>query len=86
MQSDELEGWRRQIDRVDSELMALLARRKRISKKIMNWKKVHNCPFLDPDREKDLLNRLTKMAKSLELDSVWIRELYGLILKNSKTL
>lgn len=85
MHSEELEGWRRQIDRLDSELVALLARRREISKKIMGWKKEKGLPFLDEDREKELLERLSEIAKSFDLDAHWVKELYQLILKNSKT-
>lgn len=51
----EISGLREQIDKVDKELLELLAKRYKLSTDIANAKRSQNVPLLDSDREREIL-------------------------------
>ncbi|MCH9633928.1 MAG: hypothetical protein S4CHLAM7_06620 [Chlamydiae bacterium] len=84
MTDKELESWRLKMDELDNQLLMILSQRVEISNKIMSWKKGRNAPLLDSSREAELLDRLEKKALELQLSTQLIREIYALILRDSK--
>lgn len=55
---------RQQIDEIDNELLAILAKRMRVSKEIGQYKKEHNMPVLQTVRYDEILeNRVSQAAK-----------------------
>ena len=54
----ELTACRREIDRIDRELLALFAERMEVSARVAAYKREHGLPVLDPAREQEKLREL----------------------------
>lgn len=80
----ELEELRKEIDRIDDEIIMLLSKRKTLVKDIAVLKKTKNAPVFDKEREAQLMIRLKKKAKENGLDEDFISKLYSHILENSR--
>lgn len=72
---DRLSDMRRQIDAVDADILAALARRMTISREIGEYKQDHNISAVQPERYNDILRSRSHMAESLGLDPQFIRTL-----------
>jgi len=80
-----LETLRKKIDLLDTELLRVLAQRLEISKEIAKFKKKHDLPIQNKEREEQLLKERTKIFKELGFsDEKFVRELFELILKKSR--
>ena len=53
----ELSDYRRQIDDIDSQLLALFYRRMDVAAQIGGYKKAHNLPALDAGRARGVFDR-----------------------------
>lgn len=71
--TEDLTCLREQIDKLDDELLELLARRMRISREIGKYKKDHDMPVLQTGRYGELLARRTEQAATLDMDPTFIR-------------
>jgi chorismate mutase len=76
-----LENFRKEINEINLELFDLIKRRMDVSKKVGEFKKQNNMPIFDVEREKDIFE---KLAEEKGLDKVFIRNLFELIIKQSK--
>lgn len=83
---DELEGIRRDIDKIDNELLVLLAKRFECSTKIVAIKKQLQMPVFDGKRENDLLERITHAAKTLGLSKDAAIAIFQEILHQSRRI
>ncbi|MEO1958480.1 MAG: prephenate dehydratase [Nautiliaceae bacterium] len=54
---------RKEIDRIDNELIRLLNKRMEIVKKVGELKNNTNAPIYRPEREKEIIDRLTEISK-----------------------
>ena len=79
-----LEELRKEIDKIDNEIISLLSKRKGMSQKIAEIKKQSDKPILDQSREQQVMKRLKKLSKEKGLDENFIISLYNIILKNSR--
>jgi chorismate mutase/prephenate dehydratase len=59
----ELKKLREQIDKIDNEILKLLNKRMEIVKKVGELKNSSNAPIYRPEREKEIIERLTKLSK-----------------------
>lgn len=85
MTESDLTGLRRAIDAVDSRLLELMAERVRLVLEVGKYKAVHNLPIYDPERERQLLERLTAAAPApLEPDTV--RRIFERLIDESRRL
>lgn len=66
---------RKQIDEIDEQLLATLAKRMRISKEIGTYKKEHNMPILQEGRYNDILENRAKLGKAMELNPEFVAEI-----------
>jgi chorismate mutase len=57
----DIEHWRREIDDIDAELLRLLNARARLALKVGALKQAAHLPFCDPERERNVLQRLQEM-------------------------
>ena len=73
----ELKDLRNKIDQIDQELVTLIEKRIEIVKQIGEYKKKHNLPILDQNREQEVLD---KNSKYLSNESN--KEAYLEIMKN----
>ena len=74
---------RRDIDRVDDELIELLARRMRIAAEIGQYKKEHNMPVIQADRYNDLMENRVKSAEAVGMSDEFIRTVLAAIHEES---
>ena len=73
----ELSDYRRQIDDIDSQLLALFYRRMDVAAQIGGYKKAHNLPALDAGRERAKLQQIADSAPEALRD--YTVSLYSLI-------
>ncbi|MFC3032389.1 chorismate mutase [Pseudoalteromonas fenneropenaei] len=83
MTEDTLQALRRDINEIDSDLLVLLAKRRRISHSVLEYKITNNKPIRDEAREQALLEKLISYGKSLGLDAYYINNVFQLILEDS---
>ena len=58
----ELNDYRKELDRIDEEMLQLFVRRMDISAEIAGWKKENGLPVLDQRREKQKLQRVEELT------------------------
>ncbi len=78
-----LDDYRKQIDEIDSELTALMAKRMEVSANIAEYKLKNALPVLDRARERDKLAKI--VASADEKYASYLRSLYSLIFELSRT-
>lgn len=83
MINNTLQALRHDINEIDSELLILLAKRRRISHSVVEYKIQHNKPIRDEQREQALLENLIAYGKSLGLDAYYITSIFQTILEDS---
>ncbi len=59
----ELQKLRKEIDSIDNEILRLLNKRMEIVKKVGELKNNTNAPIYRPEREREIIERLTKLSK-----------------------
>ncbi len=85
MSDSDLTGLRKAIDAVDSRLLELMAERIRLVLEVGQYKTAHGLPIYDPERERQLLDRLQAAAPApLEPDTV--RRIFERLIDESRRL
>lgn len=74
-----LTDWRDQIDKLDFQLLQILAERRKIVLEIGDYKKEQGLPPLDTQRWEQVLQSKISLAKDLDISPEFIRDLYNLI-------
>lgn len=78
-----LNAFRQKIDLLDKKILNLLAKRTLVSRKIGHYKKRNNVKPLDEERWQKVLEKNLESAKSLNLDLIFIKQIFSLIHKYS---
>lgn len=81
---DELSRCREEIERIDREIIALLARRLTLGKRTGDLKRDAGLPILDPTREAAVIRRVTEEAREAGLPPEPIREVFWQIVGMSR--
>jgi len=81
---NELEGWRRKIDRADTCILKFLSWRFGYVRKIKALKKKNGKPVVVPERERDLLADRLKKGIRRGLDPLVVLEIWGVIIRKSR--
>jgi len=81
--TENLAELRRQIDRIDNDLLALLAKRMRISREIGQYKKEHSMPVLQTQRYDEILKRRGAQADELGIGSGFVKTILQVIHEES---
>ncbi len=76
---DELLNLRTQIDRIDEEMLNLLAERFGVTAKVGELKAKNGLESVDPVREQEKLERLRSLAEARSLNSEFILDLFQTI-------
>ena len=84
--TESLTELRRQIDEIDNELLAILAKRIRISKEIGQYKKEHNMPVLQTRRYDAVLKKHTNAAVNLGINPDFLKNIFASIHEESVRL
>ncbi len=79
MKHASLTQWRREIDKLDSELLSLLAKRMEIVQKIGKLKQISHVPALDKKRWRQILKAIDGEAEKLKLSKKFVHELFSII-------
>lgn len=72
------------IDRLDEEIVTLLARRLEKVKQVVALKKEQGLPIYHPAREENLISRRREQAREAGLDPDHVEELYRCIIRQSR--
>jgi len=74
----ELEHLREKLDAINEEIIALLAKRRSVTKQVAELKKKENLPVLDEKRERLQIDKVREIAKKHALDPEIIEKLFDL--------
>lgn len=80
---DELNQLRNEIDKIDSELVELLARRAKITTKVGQYKSLVGLPIYVPEREAELIAKRREEAESKNVSPVLVEDLLRRIIRES---
>jgi chorismate mutase len=80
----ELGKCRDEIETIDNDIIALLARRMAIGKRTGDLKRIAELPILDPTREAAVIRRVAEGARELGLPVEPVREIFWQIVGMSR--
>lgn len=80
-----IQDWRRKIDEIDGELLRLLNERSRCAAEVGKLKRAAKLPLYQPEREGEILNRVTH-ANPGPLPDTAIRRLFERILDEARAV
>ena len=81
-----MEKYRKKINKVDSEIIKLLAKRRELSREIIRLKNEIQSSIRDIAREKELLTQLIELGKKEGLDSEFVKKVFHEIIDDSVKL
>ncbi len=81
-----MEEYRKKINKVDSEIIKLLAKRRELSREIIRLKNESQSSIRDKVREKELLTQLIELGKKEGLDSEFVKKVFHEIIDDSVKL
>lgn len=79
-----LEALRAKIDQIDSQLVNLLAQRRKVVEQVAEFKRDHDLPVSHPAREENLISARRCQGGEAGLDPDYIEDLFRTILRNSR--
>ena len=79
----DIEHWRKEIDDIDAELLRLLNARARLALKVGALKQAADLPCRDPERERNVLQRLREMNYG-PLDERAVNKVFRRIIRESR--
>lgn len=79
MNKNQLNDLRKQIDELDKQMIALLAKRMSVVKEVGEYKKQNNIPPLDEKRWQEVLQSRIAIAEKLGLSGKLVSEIYEVI-------
>ncbi|HVX41843.1 MAG TPA: chorismate mutase [Gemmatimonadaceae bacterium] len=82
--AEELARCREEIERIDSEIVSLLARRMVLGKRTGELKRLAGMPILDPTREAAVIRRVANVAREAGLPPEPVREVFWQIVGMSR--
>lgn len=85
MTESDLAGLRKAIDAVDARLLELIAERIRLVLAVGAYKAEHGLAIYDPERERQLLERLTSSPPA-PLEAETVRRIFERLIDESRTL
>lgn len=74
----DLNELRLEINEITKQMVELFEKRLDVSKEVANYKKEHNLPIFQPEREKEVIELYTKDARYKELTTQFIEDLMEL--------
>lgn len=79
-----VERWRKKIDKIDNEIVRLIARRKEYAKRIGKEKRKKKMPIRDTKREKKVLAKVRTAAKKHGIDEGKVERLFAHLIEVSR--
>ncbi len=84
--ADKLKDFRKNIDKIDGEILKLLADRFTIVKKIGKYKGFNGVKIFDKERENQILNKIKIESRKYKTNEKYIENIFKSIIKNSKEI
>lgn len=84
--SDKIQKIRSQIDRIDKVIITALAERMSLMPEIGLYKKEYNIPIFQEKREQEIMARLKKISKELDLEESFVEEIFLSIFNEAKRI
>jgi chorismate mutase len=81
----DIEGWRKEIDRIDEKLVELLNERSKCAIEIGRLKRALGLPVYSPSRESDVIKHVTRLNGG-PLEPEAIRRLFERIIDESRSI
>jgi chorismate mutase len=81
----DLDALRKSIDDVDRRLLELMAKRVRLVLAVGDFKRAHQMPVYDPERERTVLDRLASLAEP-PLDGATVRRVFERLVDEMRRL
>jgi len=78
-----LEGFRQEIDALDSQIIEALAKRFEIAKRVADFKKQQGIPMMQPDRVEAVKRRRRELGMQHGLDGGFMVARYSLIIQET---
>lgn len=79
----ELQEIRENLDRLDKEMLAILAERMNLIPKVAEYKRQNNIPRYQPDREQAVLESKRKFAVEMSLNPDLVEDIYKRIIQDA---
>lgn len=83
---EQLQIYRQEIDKIDLEIINLLAKRFDVVKQVWEFKKIHNLPPLQPSRWLEVLNSRKNLWENLWINPNFIENVWEEIHKEALSL
>ncbi|MDD3049930.1 MAG: chorismate synthase [Candidatus Cloacimonetes bacterium] len=83
-QSHYLADFRDSIDKIDEEIIMSIYRRQQISEFVGKYKEINNLPIDNPEREKQIIERIENLCKLLELPEKEVEQIWQILFRCSK--
>ncbi len=83
---NQLKSIRKLVDRIDSQLVNLIALRQNLSQEIGKIKKQNNLSVINPEREEMILERTSSIARKKKIDDKFVKKIFQLIIKQSRII
>ena len=77
---------RKEIDKLDKDLLKLLKKRKSLITKVAQIKKKYKLPLVQKAREADIDKKLSKFAKEHKLDKKFLQKIWKAMIDESKSI
>lgn len=78
-----LEEHRKEMERIDEQIIRLISRRMAISKRIFEVKRAEGRPIIDPERENRVLSLAMDLAVELNLDAGAVKSIFETLIAMS---
>lgn len=82
---DELEQCRKEIDKIDKEILSLFEKRMDVAVRVANYKKENNLPIYDEERESKIIRKNVDNLKNRQYDLL-ARRFFLSIMELSRSL
>lgn len=82
--SDTMESLRQEIDELDSALVSLLARRRRLVERVAQVKREQDLPVSHPAREENLISARRQQAVAVGLEADFVEDIFRILLRHSR--
>lgn len=75
---------RKEIDRIDTQLLSLIKQRLEVAKEVGLYKKAHNLPIIDKAREKEVLEDKRKKALEANVNPELMQKIFRLLIAEAR--
>lgn len=77
---------RKEIDKIDKDLLKLFKKRNKLAEKVGKIKKKHKLPIFHKSRESDISKKLDKFAKQHGLRKTFLQKVWKAMIDESKEI